>query len=503
MRSQQWKASLLALTVFVAAYPAAAQTPVDVPESIVGTSMLPEAQIQERLDEALYDWQTFDLPLPDVAAMARESGRISLKFGAHQFDLELEPVDLRAEGYRAVWAGQKLLTEKSSSPLGTYRGQVKNQPGSDVRLLILPDLLQGHVRTDEGWFFIEPLLKFASGEPPAEVVLFEEGDVRESGRHLCGSGPLEHVLDRYEIDPDDLATSGLVTKTGTSFTADVATEADFEYFQVFGANTNSQIANVLNQVNGIYQDQVNLTLRLAFQHVWTTVNDPYTQTDPNGLLNQFRTHWSGNFGHVNRDLTHLFTGKDLNGTTIGIAFVGVVCNDPSWSYGLSENFFLMVKLAAHEIGHNFNGRHDDELNPPAATCTGSGPIMCSALQTNGPETFSFRSKNDINNHISSRGSCLSVTSGPVGTPSSISIQSERCRGLHTVVWATSSGATYYELYKSTSVHFYSQTLVYSGSATSRWGSQSGLYYRVRACNASGCSGYRATTSPTRYYSGCA
>lgn len=89
------------------------------------------------------------------------------------------------------------------------------------------------------------------------------------------------------------------------------------------------------------------------------------------------------------------------------------------------------------------------------------------------------------------------------TPDTFSVTNERCRGRNSLTWASVSGATYYELYSSSTSDFFITFLAYSGSATSRnVNVSSTTYYRVRACNAGGCGGFRRGNAPATYHSGC-
>jgi subtilisin family serine protease len=88
-------------------------------------------------------------------------------------------------------------------------------------------------------------------------------------------------------------------------------------------------------------------------------------------------------------------------------------------------------------------------------------------------------------------------------PASLTVTQLQCWGLNSVTWAASAGATYYELYRSTNSSYPSQTLEYSGSATSRTVSVSTItYLRVRACNSSGCSDYRVGNFPATFFGTC-
>lgn len=87
---------------------------------------------------------------------------------------------------------------------------------------------------------------------------------------------------------------------------------------------------------------------------------------------------------------------------------------------------------------------------------------------------------------------------PPEAPGSITAPSSSTTGAYTVSWSSANGSpTSYELYESTNSGFSSQSLVYSGAGLSAQisGRSNGTYYyRVRACNASGCSAYRSGAS---------
>lgn len=87
-----------------------------------------------------------------------------------------------------------------------------------------------------------------------------------------------------------------------------------------------------------------------------------------------------------------------------------------------------------------------------------------------------------------------------GVPSSISVPSSSSTGSFTVSWGAASGTvSSYELYEATNSSFSGQVLAYSGAGTSHAVSGKGpgtYYYRVRACNGSGCSAYRAGANGT-------
>ncbi len=61
-------------------------------------------------------------------------------------------------------------------------------------------------------------------------------------------------------------------------------------------------------------------------------------------------------------MKHVTRGVNLNGSTIGIAFIGSMCTPNSIGVTQDGGFPLatVITIAAHEIGNNFNMRHDNE-----------------------------------------------------------------------------------------------------------------------------------------------
>ena len=311
------------LILLAVAWPSLAQ-PTAFVEAHAGQAFLPRAQAQEALDEQLSDWQAFDLELSAIERQVRTRGQLTLQLGGQTFHLELAPVDLLAPDFRAVRVTADGREIEDVKPTGTYRGSLTDHSGSEVRLVVLPNFLRGYIRTEDEWFFLDPMIKFDRGVPTNQIVMYRDSDVRPGGHSLCGSSALQNSYERFDITEDEIfghETANLVT---TAFQADLATEADFEFQQIFGSLTNFQIAGIINDVSGIMKPELGVALQIRFMRTWNTSSDPYTSSDPLTLLNEFRNEWNSNPPTSSHDLAHLFTGRNLNGSVIGIAFVGVL-----------------------------------------------------------------------------------------------------------------------------------------------------------------------------------
>ena len=346
------------------------------------------------INALFYDYELLNLDLKEMAGAARTNGRVSLPVKSGSYDLELEPNEILAPGFRAVMTTGTGMIEETLTEVHTYRGRITGQPDSDVRLLIHRDLISGYLRTGTEWVFLDPLSKYLPGAQPGQVIAYRDADVRPEARGMCGAEGLEKQAERL--------LKGGVRGAALPVTRiiEVATDADFEFFQANGANSNAVIQGVINQVDGIYLSELNMTLRITFQNVYATADDPYTATDASTLLGEFTNYWNANRGNVPRDVAHLFSGRSLGGTTVGLAWVGTVCNFPTYAYGISVPIASYAKLVAHEMGHNFNAAHDDP-----SICTGAGPIMCAFVQ-NGPNQFSQVSEDTITTFALNFGICL-------------------------------------------------------------------------------------------------
>lgn len=151
-------------------------------------------------------------------------------------------------------------------------------------------------------------------------------------------------------------------------------------------------------------------------------------------------------------------------------------------------------VATHELGHSLGIHHSDLISTPQ-------PTMNATYFGTDERTL------EVDDQAALQCSENKYFSGGGGTapavPAYLTVTNEACRGLNTVDWAASSGASYYELYRSTSSTFSTQTLEYSGTGLFDVVNVSTTtYLRVRACNAAGCSGYRNGNTTARYVSGC-
>jgi len=353
--------------------------------------------VRDKFELARYSIQRLDLPADNVSFVTE------LDLGGVVYGVWIDPHSFRSPGARATTTNGlgQIVEIELPEPL-TVRGQVEGAPearaagsrvGGGLHLTIaLPIAGQTEVWT------VQPLYDAVEGADPALVVVSRADDTELKEPWTCGV--TDHGPHAAEVAGDGGSGGG----SRAFLVTEMATDADFEFYGLNGSsetNTINDIDNVIARVSAVYENQCNVTFLIPHYNIWTTSNDPYTSSDPGTRLEQFRNWWQGNMGGVHRDLAHLFTGINVNGSVIGIAWLSAVCT--SNGYGMVQSRFTTGMnsrgaLSAHEIGHNFSAGH----------CDGSGDchIMCSGLGgCNGlgnPAFFGVASANKITNYAAGR-----------------------------------------------------------------------------------------------------
>src|SRR6185295_6977741 len=147
---------------------------------------------------------------------------------------------------------------------------------------------------------------------------------------------------------------------------------DFEFVSLFNNGTTKvedAIVSRMNIVDGVFSSQIGVKVSLAPWKLFTTSSDPFTKTKASDLLTELRSYRGGSASQLALGLSHLMTGRDLDGDTVGIAYIGSVC-DGSNAASLSEGRrgdTQSALIAAHEIGHNFGAPHDGETGACQST----------------------------------------------------------------------------------------------------------------------------------------
>jgi len=363
------------------------------------------ARLQQDLEQVFANHEDVTLDTRALAARVRENGRMSVKTGAHDFELQLRPNDLRSPNYRAEEVGADGVSRPVEMPaVATYKGNVEGVWASDARFTVKDDQIEGLIVTPTESFYLESAQKYSATAQATDYLVYKASDVRPEITRSCA----DTLNEKVSANAQELmssAASGLQPAAFSPFKlAEMATEADFEYTSALGgsAAANSDILSIMNQVQAIFERDIGLTFTISFQHTWDTANDPYTADgDAAAILREFTSYWNANFAGSRGDVAHMWTGRNLGGSA-GVAWTGVVCRSPTNSYGISDRETIApfrVGIPAHEIGHNFSASHSDQ-----AECANT--IMVSIQDQNNGLTFCPFSIGEITTFITNNSACL-------------------------------------------------------------------------------------------------
>ncbi len=339
----------------------------------------------------------------------RFKGRLSLALRDRTLDMILDPIDLRAPEYTAEETGPGgRIRTSAQRAAATYKGDLPGLSHSQARFTLDGEKIEGLILTPADWYYVEPLRNFVHSAERSDLIVYRRSEIREQAFGVCGT-TLAHRISQVG---DGLAPRAMEAE-GTVQVAQVATEADYEYVTALGDSTgaNNEILQILNQVSGIYETELGISFQVVYQHAWATASDPYSSTSASDILNEFTDYWVRNPPGMGYDLAHMWTGKNMDGSTVGIAWLGVVCSAPRHSYGVSQRLTSVPAkyiVTAHEIGHNFGATHPDQANPSQTTCANT--IMNSSIGTG--VSFCEYSRNQIGEHVANNSACLTAGGMP-------------------------------------------------------------------------------------------
>lgn len=340
-----------------------------------------DAAVRDRLHLSAYGVTAVDVfaDAPDRVELGIATSR-----GPAALVLHLAPV--RSRGFELLERDAQGVRRIAPPAQRTYRGEAflpgqaaarvsASWSGGELRALIF-----GAGRG--GMIAVQPLRDADRGASAGVHVVYEADDVLPLDMR-CGCGPL--VVSKAlganggpgAHHPPE-GSPGSAAAGGSLKLCEIAFEADTFYSDSLGGSAaaiQSDVDNILNGMIDIYEHEVGITYEMTALVMQSGVNDLYPGTDSTDLLEEFTDYWNDHHDGIQRDVAHLFTGRDVDGNVIGRAWVGVICS-AAFGYGYSEttysgNLALRTALACHEVGHNWNADH----------CNGKSDcsIMCATI----------------------------------------------------------------------------------------------------------------------------
>jgi PKD repeat protein len=368
--------------------------------------------------KSLDEWEVYQLDVAPLNNYLKSSPNASaildLQLGLRHWKVDLTPNPLLAGGFKLQVLGENGLETSDFTEILAFQG-TEMLGGGSARLTIDDSFLSGYVTEGDKMYYIEPLRFYDPAATPDMFVLYERGKVRRDHGGSCGvldmEEELDHLHQKIEADKNEGAPESMAC-----YTLDLAIASDRSMFNKYGSVGGVITHNVavINDVQGDYTGNFNhdINFNIVTQFVVTGTDPWTTSTDAGTLLSSFRT-WgnAGNFG-VGFDVGELWTNRDFNGGTIGIAYLNGVCNTNKYHclQDFSTNSELLRCLTSHELGHNFSMTHD----PTSGSCPPNF-IMCPFVSTSS--TWSSNSQSQFNAFVQPliNNGCL-VLCGPPPPP---------------------------------------------------------------------------------------
>lgn len=291
-----------------------------------------------------------------------EVSLLRLAFEGQIQEMEVWRSDIRSPDYQlAMGSEKKTLVEKRSAPI-FLSGNLKNKPNEDVALTLHEHFLLGQI----GDIFLESAALSLPGSPPNAVVSYKISALPPIAGRLC-KARLPKPRSPFHKD----FSRGKDALNSECYTAEIALAADYLMLEEFEDlyTLENYLLGILNMVRLTYDDEFADVVRFAVKGIYLSdcaSCDPWsTSADSDVLLDSFRD-WGneGGFG-FSYDLASLWTGRVLQDSLAGLGYIGALCESSRYNIlrKYTDKTAFLRTLQAHEIGHNFDARHDDDGAP--------------------------------------------------------------------------------------------------------------------------------------------
>lgn len=335
-------------------------------------------------------------PTPPGARKASNGSVHGLRFDAYgrRFSLWLEK-NTRLSRTAAA-------SNQDGPALSLYQGTIENVPGSWVRMSAVGQTIRGMIWDGNDLYVVDladavrdSMVAPLSAEA-ASTVIFRLTDTQvEPGASFCGTDDASQVRSgkaAYTSLLNELKGSPVIMQAaGAAVGLELAALGDSMFRARFASEQQArdEILLRLNNVDGIFSSQLGVEIQVPTLQVADPATDAFSATTvPADLLRELGILRRNSPELYSRGLTHLFTGRNLDGNTVGIAYTDALC-DRRYSAGLTEinnrSSWIESLITAHEIGHNFGASHDGE-----GQCAGTtqGDFVMSPTVGSDASTFS-------------------------------------------------------------------------------------------------------------------
>lgn len=258
----------------------------------------------------------------------------------------------------------------------TYLGQIDGYQNSKAIVTISCDMIFGMFSIGDEIYYLSP------SRDNSDTYIITDGRYAAFPRTINGNDTpdsfdelikIKNKLDKF----DKILTNDLLE-------LELALETDTEFYKATGSDykkASAYILSLLTQMNMIYQEFINVRIKLTWVKIWTdNPTDPYdAKGDYSILRDRAIPYWTANYDNVERDLYHVCTSINYGGG--GFGYFDALCGKKQYGMAVSSlqgwnslptfDFSYDLYILSHEIGHNFNAQHTHSCfwnNAPLDTC---------------------------------------------------------------------------------------------------------------------------------------
>jgi hypothetical protein len=321
---------------------------------------------------------------------------------------------------------ERLAHLADASSLQLYTGTLDGVPGSWARISIRDGLPRGMIWDGRELYVVDAAadgvnlgaagtVMYKLSDAVLEQSVSFDGDAVDAPRDAAAV---------YSDMVDELRANKPMLQAGVAAEGvEISVLADAAYLARYSSETQAReaILTRLNNVDGIFSSQVGVSLQVKSVDIaGALMTGLSATTDASVLLEELGLLRRETSTLAATGLTHLFTGRNLDGDTAGVAYSLALCS-PRYSASLTQahnSAALDTLITAHEIGHVFGAPHDGAQQ--CASTPQNQFIMTPMLSTSVTE-FSQCSLDEIDKVIDSYACVKAVAPSepapPVSPPS--------------------------------------------------------------------------------------
>uniref|UniRef100_A0A1X7VG30 Peptidase M12B domain-containing protein n=1 Tax=Amphimedon queenslandica TaxID=400682 RepID=A0A1X7VG30_AMPQE len=257
-----------------------------------------------------------------------------------------------------------------------YHGKVNRHPKWQAVISTCHGLRGwfGDLNNENSLYHLEPLTEDHLRVSPEKDtlanthVLYKDTENKKKLQNsVCGTPHGNVSSDRFKLPSEGGSSLHRVRRKSATDIVELLIVNDNHQYIAYGRNISAVVLRALeiySHVDMMFQS-INVCIVIVYSLTWTIRQEISFSSVPDTLLRLFRQYHTSTtaFRSITHDNTQLITGINLDGFTVGIAYVGTMCNFDS-SVSLTQDtrgsVASVATIAAHELGHNFGMSHDDD-----------------------------------------------------------------------------------------------------------------------------------------------